>query len=56
MDFAPNAVIWVLSALSLSMLYFAVYAAIFFMILYAIAWGLIQVFRPIFRIINYGAD
>ncbi len=33
-----------------------VYFAIFFMILYVIAWGIIQVFRPIFRILNYGAN
>ncbi len=56
MDFVANPVIWVLSAISLSMLYFFVYTCIFFMILYAIAWGLIQVFRPIFHIMDYGPN
>jgi hypothetical protein len=51
----PSAVVWALSALSIMMLVIAVYFAIFFMILYVIAWGIIQVFKPIFRLLSYGS-
>lgn len=46
-------VVWVMSAISIMMLVIFVYFAIFFMILYVIAWGIIQVMRPIFNIIFY---
>lgn len=50
----PVGAIWAMSALSIFTLIEFVYFAIFFMMMYAIAWGIIQVFRPIFRIITYG--
>lgn len=50
----PSGVVWAMSALSIMMLIIFVYFAIFFMMLYIIAWGIIQVLRPIFRLITYG--
>lgn len=47
----PSGVVWAMSALSIMTLVEFVYFAIFFTIVYVIAWGIIQVFRPIFRIL-----
>ena len=49
-----SGVVWAMSALSIFSIIELVYFVIFFMILYVIGWGLIQVFRPIFKIMNYG--
>lgn len=51
-----NGVVWALSALSIIMIAVLVYFAIFWMILYVIAWGIIQFLRPIFKILSYGND
>ncbi len=50
----PSGVVWALSALSIMMVVITVYFIIFWMILYVIAWGIIQVFKPILKIMSYG--
>lgn len=50
----PSGVVWAMSALSIFTLIEFVYFLVFFMILYVIAWGILQVLKPIFRIITYG--
>lgn len=51
---APSGVVWAMSALSIFTLIAFVYFLIFFVILYVMAWGILQVFKPIFKIMTYG--
>lgn len=50
----PSGVVWAMSALSIFTLVDFVYFLIFFVILYVIAWGIMQVFRPILKLLTYG--
>lgn len=51
---AVSGTVWAMSALSIFTLINFVYFCVFFTIIYVIAWGVIQVFRPILRILTYG--
>lgn len=48
-----NPVNFALTALFLVLLVDVVYFAIFFMIFYFIGWGIIQVLRPILKLLTY---
>lgn len=50
----PNATVWAMSALSITVGVAAVYFAIFFLILYAVLYGVLLFFKAVKGIMDFG--